>query len=227
MPAIRVAILDDHQSIIDGYIYRLEAEEGIQVVASGRYGMDLEAILVAQPVDVLLLDLSLPTSPENRNLFPVLLELPRIVAAYPGLKVIVISVFNQPSLIKALNGMGVNGYIFKDDDNSIKLLAQVVKLVAAGGVYFSPGIQQELAAPPAETRLSPRQLEVLFLCMAYPDMGSSELARKLKISGSTFRNLLSGVYTRLGVRTRAAAIARARQLGIIPQNDNGPFDRQS
>lgn len=224
MTEIRVAILDDHQSIVDGYIHRLEQEADIVVAASGRYGSDLALILAHQPVDVLLLDLSLPTSPENHNPFPVLFELPQIVNAHPNLKIVVISVFNAPSLIKALNDIGINGYIFKDDDHSIKLLAQVIRLVAAGGVYFSPGVHRELTAAKAERELTARQLDALSLSVAYPDLSSSELAGKLEISASTFRNLMSAVYLRLGVRTRAAAITRARQMGLIPGNGNAPPD---
>jgi hypothetical protein len=54
------------------------------------------------------------------------------------------------------------------------------------------------------------------LCAAQPDGDTVVLADKLGITGSTMRNLLSGAYLRLGVRTRAAAIARAQQLGIFP-----------
>ncbi len=226
MPDIKVAILDDHQSIIDGYIHRLEAEPGILVVASGRYGSDLETILSGQAVDVLLLDLSIPASPGNQNLFPVLFELPHIVAAYPDLKVIIVSVFNQPSLIKALNEIGINGYVFKDDEQSIKLLAQVVRLVAGGGVYFSPGIHQDLTESSTEKKLTARQLEAISLCLAYPDLSSNQLAAKLEISPSTFRNLMTSVYQYLGVRTRAAAIARAQRLGILPVDRNTPLDSQ-
>jgi hypothetical protein len=59
-------------------------------------------------------------------------------------------------------------------------------------------------------------LEALSLCAAYPDAETDFLAQKLGVTGSTLRNLLSGTYFRLGVRTRAAAIAKAHQLGIIP-----------
>jgi len=46
------------------------------------------------------------------------------------------------------------------------------------------------------------------------------LSERLGISGSTLRNLLSGTYLRLGVRTRAAAIAKAQRLGFIPSTNN-------
>jgi DNA-binding CsgD family transcriptional regulator len=57
-------------------------------------------------------------------------------------------------------------------------------------------------------KLTPRQFEVLSLCAAYPNGTSAELAGRLGVSSSTFRNVLSSAYLRLGVRTRNAAIAQ-------------------
>jgi DNA-binding NarL/FixJ family response regulator len=57
-PQVRVAILDDHQSIIDGYTYRLSVVPEIQIVAMAVYGEDLETMLASHKVDVLLLDVS-------------------------------------------------------------------------------------------------------------------------------------------------------------------------
>ena len=54
---IGVAILDDHQSIIDGYCYRLEKDNNIEVVATGMFGEDLDEILSIPDLDVLILDL--------------------------------------------------------------------------------------------------------------------------------------------------------------------------
>ena len=60
---IRVAILDDHQSIIDGFTYRLSMDPDIQIVSTALYGEDLEPMIADNPVDVLLLDVSVPNSP--------------------------------------------------------------------------------------------------------------------------------------------------------------------
>ena len=59
---IRVAILDDHQSIIDGFTYRLSMDPAIQIVSTALFGEDLEAMVANNPVDVLLLDVSVPNS---------------------------------------------------------------------------------------------------------------------------------------------------------------------
>lgn len=54
---IGVAILEDHQSVIDGYRYRLEKDNTIDVLATGTYGEDLKTILNNPDIVVLILDL--------------------------------------------------------------------------------------------------------------------------------------------------------------------------
>lgn len=213
---VRVSILDDHISIIDGYSYRLSKTPEIEVVATGLFGEELEPMLSAHPTDVLLLDVNLPTSPENHNPFPILHLIPHLLDSYPNLNILVISMLNQHTLIEAMAEAGVSGYILKDDQASIEQLGKVVLTVAGGGLHFSPGTIREATGSPGHPSLTARQLEALSLCAAYPDGATTVLAKKLGISGSTLRNLLSGAYLRLGVRTRAAAITRAQQIGLIP-----------
>jgi DNA-binding CsgD family transcriptional regulator len=66
-----------------------------------------------------------------------------------------------------------------------------------------------------EEPFTARELEALSLSAAYPNSKTAELAHKMKIANSTLRNLLSSIYLKLDVHTRAAAIAKARQMGII------------
>jgi len=215
---IKVAIIDDHQSIIDGYVLRLESKPEVEVVAFGLNGEDLQQILSSQPVDVLLLDLSIPSSTQDHNPYPIFHELPALLRKHPDLKIIVISMFTQLSLVKAMFDIGISAYIFKDDHVSIQLLSNVVKTVAEGGVYLSQGAYPGASIAPPEQILTPRQLEAISLCMAYPNLTTIALAALLNVSTSTCRNLLSGAYQRLGVQTRAAAIAEAQRLGILPDN---------
>jgi DNA-binding NarL/FixJ family response regulator len=221
---VRVAILDDHQSIIDGFIYRLMPAKDIQVVASASFGDDLLPMIRNNPVDVLLLDLSLPTSLENSNQYPMIYALRGLLDEFPHLKVIIISTFKEKGLVKAAVEHGVRGYIYKDDQASIQQLARIVMIVAAGGNYFSAGAYFEIPGDRTRKNISPRQMEALAVAAAYPNESTDTLARRLNISGSTLRNLLSNSYTRLGVRTRSAAIARARDLGILTSSHAPVFD---
>jgi two-component system, NarL family, nitrate/nitrite response regulator NarL len=220
---LRVMILDDHQSIVDGYVYRLEKDPQIEVTATIHCGEDLEPTLAKHSVDVLLLDVNVPASIENRNPYPIIYAIPRLLQLHPGLNILVISMHAERGLIRAVMEAGASGYILKDDQATIKNLGSVVQSIAAGGVHFSQ-IALELYTKYLSTEnddlLTPRQLEVLSLCAAYPDSTSTELAEKMSISNSTVRNLLSAAYLKLGVHNRAAAIAKARETGVITPNQS-------
>jgi two-component system response regulator NreC len=224
-PKIQVAILDDHQSIVDGYNYRLSQSADIEIVGTAGYGEQLEPMLAKNRVDVLILDIEVPTSPANSNPYPILYEIPKIIEKYPNLNVLVISMHNQASMIKSIMDMGASGYILKADYTMIKELAKVVSLVAQGSNQFSNQARLHYEKKVGgDVALTPRQLKVLSLCAAFPDATTGELAKQLEIANSTVRNLLSEAYVRLDVRNRAAAVAKARQLGLItPLSNNGPL----
>ncbi len=216
---IRVAILENHQGIIDGYQFRLGTSPDIEIVATATYGEALEPMLAHSPADVLLLDVQVPASRENTNPYPILHLIPRLIDVYPGLVILVISMHNQRKLIEAVMAAGASGYVLKDDQATIRDLASVVRAVAGGGIHLSQSAYKQLTAGPDAYRdqtLTPRQTEVLSMCAAYPDASSAELASRLFIANSTVRNLLSGVYLKLNVRTRSAAIAKAHQIGLLP-----------
>jgi two-component system nitrate/nitrite response regulator NarL len=220
MPAekVRVAILDDHQSIIDGYSYRLSSTPEIEVVATATYGEELEPLLVRHPVDVLLLDLSVRTSPENSNPFPVLYIIPKLLQKYSRLSILVISMFAEPGLMRSLIEAGVSGYVLKDDQSAFRELGNIVLSVAHGGIFFSKkahSLYMQTDAVNGGELLTPRQLEVLSLCAAYPDANTADLAEMMSISNSTVRNLLSNLYMRLGVHSRTAAVEKAREMGLV------------
>ena len=215
---IRVTILDDHQSIIDGYVYRLSSVPDLEVVATISYGEELGSTLAANSTDVLLLDINVPTSAENPNPYPILHEIPNLLEKYPDIHILVISMYAERGLIRAVMEAGASGYVLKDDRAMLKDLGNVVQSIANGGIYLSQKAHQLMLSQkttPSGERLSPRQLEALSLCASYPDWTSADLAKKMSVSNSTVRNLLSGAYLRLGVHSRPAAIARARQQGLI------------
>jgi two-component system nitrate/nitrite response regulator NarL len=215
---IRVSILDDHQSIIDGYVYRLSGAPGFEIAATLYYGEELEPALAAHPTDVLLLDINVPTSAENANPYPILHSIPNLLEKHPNLHILVISMYAERGLIRAIMDAGASGYVLKDDRSMLQDLGNVVQSIDSGGIYFSQKAHQLLLnqkTGPNGEQLSTRQLEALSLCAAYPDWTSADLAKKMSVSNSTVRNLLSGAYLRLGVHNRPAAITKARQQGLL------------
>ncbi len=215
---IRVTILDDHQTILDGYRFRLDNSPQVEVVMTLRYGEDLQAALEEYPTDVLILDVGVPTSKDNPNPYPILHIIPALLQKYSDLAILVISMHTERSLIRAVLEVGASGYILKDDQATLYDLERVIVSIHGGGIHLSRQANDAFLRSRAvenDMPLAKRELEVLSLCLSYPDCTTAELAKKMSISNSTVRNILSGAYLKLGVRTRVAAIEKARRLGLI------------
>ncbi len=219
---IRVAALDDHLGIIDGYWYRLNQSPEVEMVGAAANAADFEKLLTTKAVDLVFLDVWAPTSPDNSNPYPILHFIPKLLELYPHLAVLVISAVNERTLIQAVIDAGANGYILKEDNVAIENLAAIVGAVSNGGIHLSPKAGEQLRQrrrKAGEPALTPRQLEALSLAASHPEWPRTALAQDMAISNSTFRNLLHNSYLRLGVNTLSAAIFRARQLGMItPQH---------
>ena len=216
MRIINVAILENIQSIVDGYHFRLDGDQGIHISASAPYGEQLEALLVDHAVDVLLMEPYVPASSENYNSFPVWSTLEQVFKKQPALHVLVITKVKDASIIKQAAANGICGYILKDDANTIRSLAAVVTSIARGGVHYSQRAHDILLdQDAAEMTLTERQLAALSLCASYPDETTQQLAAQMRIAPSTFRSLLSTAYRRLQTHSRMAAVEEARYRGWI------------
>lgn len=222
-PKIRVAILDDHPLMLEGYLSKLRQDPQIEVTATMSVADLLEPVLQKAEVDVLILDVSVPTSAENRNPYPILHVIPTLLEEHPNLNILVISMRVERGLIREVMAAGANGYILKDDPLANANLPAIIKSVAEGGVYLSEEadtVYDKHLVNESGKQLSPRQLEALSLCASRPGSKSIVLAKKMGITHSAFRTLLSGAYIKLGVANRAEAIAKARQMGLItPDQD--------
>jgi DNA-binding NarL/FixJ family response regulator len=216
-PIINVSILEDHQGNIDGYLFRLRDEPSLKITGIARYAIELEPMLAANPTDILIMDLEVPISRSNSELFPILQVIPKLVKKYPAMNILVISMHTQVVLIEKLVGLGVGGYIFKDDHEAIQHLSTILLVLKSGGAYFSQGAYTKLRTHKnmaTTSLLTPAQLEALTLCATFPNSITSELAKHMNVSNSTFRNTLSHAYERLGVHSRRAAIAYVQKLEL-------------
>lgn len=216
---IRVVILEDHQSIVDGYRFRLGSAPDIEIVATPGYGDELEPLLAAHPAEVVILDVNVPTDRNNPNPYPILHVIPRLLNRFRGLSILVISMLTERAFIQAVMDAGASGYILKDDRDAIERLGAILASIARGeGIYLSQQAHHQLfrrRTKNGEPVLTPRQMEALSLCAAHPGWTHADLASSLNVANSTARNILSGAYLRLEVHNLSGAIAKARQLGLI------------
>ena len=213
---INVLILEDHQSIVDGYMFRLANNPNIEINETIAYGNLLLPSIDKHNPDVLILDLGVKISESNSNPYPIASTIPEIRRTYPDIAIIIISMYLEGSLISSLMELGINGYILKEDQPSIRNLENIIFSVVNGGTYLSKLANQLIFKEREKLVLTHRQLEILSLLAAYPDLTSKAIAKKLNVADSTVRNLLSSTYTRLGVGNKTAAIVKAQQIGLIP-----------
>ena len=218
---VKVAILEDHQSTIDGYIHRLSEYPNIQIVGSCLFSQDLVKLLRDKPVDMLILDINVPISEDNRNIQPIHQLLSDLESEFPDLIILVISMHSQRAMIKNVLQAGTSGYILKDDYDSIRNLGKIIETLVNGGNFMSNRVRDIFFRGHAEDfTLTPRELEVLSVCAAYPDESTADLADRLEIANPTVRNFLHKIYLKLQVHGRAAAILKAQEMGLISTSES-------
>jgi DNA-binding NarL/FixJ family response regulator len=213
---IRVVILEDHQPAIDGYYYRLSQCKAFEIVNAFVYADELKSYLQTDVADVLLLDMSLPTAHDDPTPYPVLSLIVELQDLHPELKVIIISMHGERTLIQSAIKVGVNGYILKEDRQAVQNLPNIIQSIMNGGSYLSQQALNQLSdKSTSQVTLSRRQLQIMSMCAANPNWTLSKVADELHVAHSTVRNSLTSVYQRLDVRNLTAAIAKAQELGII------------
>ena len=213
---INLAILEDHQATIDGYIHRLSDYPNINIAGTCLFSQCLKDLLQNKDVDMLILDINVPISEENRNIQPIHQLLTELKTDYPELSILVISMHSQRAMIKSILESGTSGYILKDDFDSIRNLGKIIETLADGGSFMSNRVRDIFFNGKVDDlTLTPRELEVLSVCAAYPDEPTAELAERLEIANPTVRNFLHKIYLKLQVHGRAAAILKAQEMGLI------------
>ena len=203
---IRVLIVDDHPVVRDGLRGVLAGEPDMEVVGEAGHGAEALARVAAQPVDVVLMDLRMPTMGEVEAIGAM-----RRVA--PAVRVLVLTTFDTDRDVLPAIEAGAIGYLLKDTPR--EELLRAVRAAYRGEAVLSPAVAGRLMGQvraPAAEALSARELEVLRLVAA--GATNREAARRLFLSEATIKTHLLHIYAKLGVRDRASAVAAGYQRGL-------------
>jgi len=210
---IRILVADDHLIIRQGLRLILETEAGFELVGEAADGAEAVRLCSELHPAVILMDLRMPVMDG-------LTAIERLQVEHPEIAVIILTTFNEDDLM--LRGMraGAKGYLLKDTDR--ETLFNSIRAAARGETLLKPEIMARLLSKagavntPADARtdLTGRELEVL-LWVAQGER-SKEIAVHLGISERTVKAHLASIYNKLGVDSRAAAIAIAAQKGLLP-----------
>jgi two-component system response regulator DesR len=210
LTVIRVAVVDDHPHVAIALRALLAETSDIRLVAESRHGNQVATLLRQARPNVLLLDLSIEPD------FDALSAVRHLRADFPDCKICILSAYLEPSLVRDLLQAGAYGYILKDDDY-VSRIDTIIRDLAEGRVYLSPGAYQGLAqatrSKGADLPLTERELEVLRL--ARRGLPNPQIAQALHISPGTVRNHLTAVYRKLGVHSRHQALQVAEERRLI------------
>jgi NarL family two-component system response regulator YdfI len=211
---IRILVADDHLIIRQGLRLILETEEGFEMVAEAADGAEAVRLCGEMKPDVVLMDLRMPGMDG-------LTAIERLRVEQPGIAVVILTTFNEDDLMMRGLRAGAKGYLLKDTDR--ETLFNTVRAAARGETLLKPEIIARVLSKAGEkgaqaasaTDLTERELEVL-RAVAQGER-SKEIALRLGISERTVKAHLASIYNRLGVDSRAAAIAVAAQKGLLPK----------
>lgn len=216
---IRVLIADDHAIVRHGLRQIVSFTDDIEVAAEVENAAQVLRVVREQPLDVALLDISLP----DRNGIEVLKQLRR---EYPRLAVLMLTMHSEDEFgVRAIRA-GAAGYLTKQ--SAPAQLVYAIRRVAQGHKYISTELAEELASrltekteqPPHKT-LSDREFQTLRMIASGKRLG--EIAEALALSPKTVSVYRARVMEKLGVRNTAELMYYAIRHRLVNNPDEASF----
>lgn len=209
--SIRVLIVDDHAVLRAGLRLLIDAEPDLETV--GEAGSVREAIFEARSTnpDLILLDVVMPGESGLDGV-------PKLLHEHPDVKVLVLSMQDDPRYVREAFAVGASGYVLKEAADAEVVSA--IREVSAGGRYVHPELGARLVLAEAEAvrradedPLSEREREVLrLLARGYTN---HEIAEQLFISVRTAETHRSHVMQKLRLGSRAELVSYALANGLL------------
>ncbi|MBL7747347.1 MAG: response regulator transcription factor, partial [Chitinophagaceae bacterium] len=158
---IILALVDDHQIVIDGLMSLLKGHEKFRFAFATTDSSEVMDKLTQTPVDILLTDVMMPKLPGN--------QLAKLVKEkFPHIKILALSMSGQGDLVnEMIEHADISGYVLKNIGK--QELIKALEKIAAGGIYFSEEVINELHRTSQrkkqidEAHLTDREIEIIRL----------------------------------------------------------------
>jgi DNA-binding NarL/FixJ family response regulator len=214
---IRVLIVDDDALMRTGLRGVLSSDPAIEVVGEAGDGRDAVHRAQRDAPDVVLMDVRMPD-------LDGIAATERMLTAAPGVRVMILTTFEQDDYIFGALRAGASGFLLKRTRPEDLIAA--IHTIAAGDSLLSPSVTsrviERMARQPVPDRsrdarlaeLTPRELEVLALVARGRSNG--EIAAELVIEESTVKTHVKRILMKLDARDRVQAVIFAYETGLVP-----------
>jgi DNA-binding NarL/FixJ family response regulator len=204
-PRITVLLVDDHALVRRGFRRLLEDHASIEVVGEASNGDEAIQLVRELSPQVVVMDAAMPGTGG-------LAATRAILASAPDVRILMLSMHSEETLVRQAMNAGARGYILK---NALDLdLAAAVSRVAAGEIVLDPAAARAAAVSGGERgRLTPRELEVLQLIC--DGLSNRAIAARLDLSVNTVAVHRANIMNALGVHKTAELVMYAIQHGLV------------
>ncbi|MCT1776220.1 response regulator transcription factor [Brachybacterium sp. p3-SID957] len=204
---IRIVLADDHPVVRAGLHAMLSDDPDLDMIGEAATPDDAVALATGLTPDVVLMDLQFGTDQTGAD------ATRRIRALRNPPAVLVLTNYDTDSDILGAVEAGASGYLLKDSPPEELIAA--IHAAARGETALAPAIAGRLLARmrSPQPSLSARETEVLRLVA--DGATNNEIATQLHISDATVKSHLVHIYTKLDVSSRTAAVAAARDTGLL------------
>lgn len=204
---INLLLVDDHQLITDGLAYILKSEKSIREIYIAQNGQEAVDMSLTHVIDCVIMDINMPV-------LNGLEATKQIKKEKPAIKIIVVSMQCDASIVNKMLKAGADAFINKDTGKS-ELLKAIDK-VMQGEKYISPEITHTLfthltdrnvTVPDQQKRLTEREIEIIRLIAN--GLTNQEIASKLFLSTSTVDTHRKNMLSKLQLKNTASLVKYA------------------
>lgn len=210
---IRILIVDDHPVVRQGLRSLLAGHHDLEIVGEAEDGTQVLPFLSKNSADVILLDIQMKGQSG--------IEVARRVrASYPDVKIVILTTYDDDSLLREAMEAGVHGYLLKSVSH--ETLPDSIRAVMRGEKLLSPKLvsnvvdqYQKLAQSQAQKEAGLTSDELQVLSAIAEGASNKDLAEKFFWSEATVKRRVQEIVEKMGVANRTQAIADALRKGWI------------
>ena len=208
---ISLAIVDDHQIVIDGLKSLLHGHDQFEVLIECTRPLEMIALIEKQSIDILMTDVMMPGLNGA--------ELSKLVhQRFPEIKILALSMSGQGDLVnQMIDDADISGYVLKNIGK--QELAKALEKISGGGIYFSEEVLHEMTRASemkkenAEAHLTGREIEIIQLIEK--ELSNKQIAERLFLSERTVETHRKNIFRKTNTSSVIGLVKYAYEHKLI------------